>query len=215
VVYNRVGAIIQPMEFPMSIISRRGLLRCSAFAGITAVSGACASNAWAQADLAPTPECKDNDPPTLPEIEGPFYRARTPERFDLVETSARGRQVELTGFVLTRGCRPVERALVDLWHADDGGAYDSRGFRYRGHVFTDEQGRYRFRTIQPGLYPGRTRHYHVKVQAPGQRLLTTQLYFPGEPANARDDFFHRELLMRVAGPGPGMAARFDFVIDMR
>jgi protocatechuate 3,4-dioxygenase beta subunit len=51
------------------------------------------------------------------------------------------------------------------------------------------------------------------VQAPGQRLLTTQLYFPGESANARDD--HRELLMRVAGPGPGMAARFDFVIDMR
>ena len=36
-----------------------------------------------------------------------------------------------------------------------------------------------------------------------------------EPANARDDFFHRELLMRVASPGPGMAARFDFVIDMR
>ena len=82
-------------------------------------------------------------------------------------------------------------------------------------MFTDEQGRYRFRTIQPGPYPGRTRHYHVKVQAPGQRLLTTQLYFPGEPANARDDFFHRELLMRVAGPGDGLAARFDFVIDMR
>ena len=53
------------------------------------------------------------------------------------------------------------------------------------------------------------------VQAPGQRLLTTQLYFPGEPANARDDFFHPELLMRVAGPGAGMAARFDFVIDIR
>jgi protocatechuate 3,4-dioxygenase beta subunit len=215
VAYDRAGAIIQQMELRMSIISRRGLLRSSAFAGIAAAGSACASNAWAQADLAPTPECKDNDPPTLPEIEGPFYRARTPERFDLVETSARGRQVELTGYVLTRGCRPVERALVDLWHADDGGAYDNRGFRYRGHVFTDEQGRYRFRTIQPGLYPGRTRHYHVKVQAPGQRLLTTQLYFPGEPANARDDFFHRELLMRVAGPGPGMAARFDFVIDMR
>ena len=194
----------------MSIISRRGLLRSSAVAGIAA-----ATPAWAQGDLAPTPECKDNDPPTLPETEGPFYKPRTPERFDLVEAARRGRLVELSGYVLTRSCRPVERALVDLWHADDGGAYDSRGFRYRGHVFTDEQGHYRFRTIQPGLYPGRTRHYHVKVQAPGQRLLTTQLYFPGEAANARDDFFHRELLMRIAEPGPGMAARFDFVIDMR
>ena len=197
----------------MSIISRRGLLRGSAGAGIVAASNV--RVVWAQGDLTPTPECKDNDPPTLPETEGPFYKARTPERFDLVETNARGRLVELSGFVLTRGCRPVERALVDLWHADDGGAYDNRGFRYRGHVFTDAQGRYRFRTIQPGLYPGRTRHYHVKVQAPGQRLLTTQLYFPGEAFNARDDFFHRELLMKVADPGPSMAARFDFVIDMR
>src|SRR5436305_662215 len=139
----------------MSIISRRGILRSSAFAGIAAASSACASNVWAQTDLVPTPECKDNDPPTLPETEGPFYRPRTPERFDLVETSGRGRQVELTGYVLTRGCRPVGRALVDLWHADDGGAYDNRGLRYRGHVFTDEQGRYRFRTITPGPYPGR------------------------------------------------------------
>jgi len=153
VVYNPAGAIIQRMELAMSIISRRGLLRSSTFVGIAAASAACASNVWAQGDLAPTPECKDNDPATLPETEGPFYRPRTPERFDLVEAARRGRLVELSGYVLTRGCRPVERALVDLWHADDGGAYDSRGFRYRGHVFTDEQGRYRFRTIQPDFIP--------------------------------------------------------------
>src|SRR5262249_34778525 len=152
--YNQAGAIVQQMEFVMSIISRRGLLRSSAFAGMAAVTNV--NNGWAQADLAPTPECKDNDPPTLPETEGPFYRPRTPERFALVETNARGQLVELSGLVLTRGCRPIERALVDLWHADEGGAYDNRGFRYRGHVLTDEQGRYRFRTIQPGLYPGRT-----------------------------------------------------------
>ena len=81
--------------------------------------------------------------------------------------------------MLTRGCRPVERALVDLWHADDGGAYDNRGFRYRGHVFTDEQGRYRFRTILPGLYPGRTRHYHVKVQAPRPAAADHAALFSG------------------------------------
>jgi protocatechuate 3,4-dioxygenase beta subunit len=197
-----------------SILSRRDLLRHSALAGLA--SGVAATPALAQTlaqgDLAPTPQCHDE--PTLPETEGPFYRPRTPERFDLVEGEG-GRLVELSGFVLTRGCRPLERTLVDLWHADDGGNYDNRGFRYRGHVFTDAQGRYRFRTIMPGLYPGRTRHYHVKVQAPGTRLLTTQLYFPDEPRNARDGLFHRELLMNVAGPDPAMAARFDFVIDMR
>src|SRR5436190_11816301 len=166
-------------------------------------------------ELAPTPACKEDDPPTLPEIEGPFFKPRSPERSDLTMPPGRGRLAELSGYVLTRGCRPVPRALLDLWHADDGGDYDNRGFRFRGHIFTDAEGRYRFRTIVPGLYPGRTRHFHIKVQAPQRPPLTTQLYFPDEPLNRRDGSFHPELLMRVAEAGPGMAARFDFVLDLR
>jgi protocatechuate 3,4-dioxygenase beta subunit len=103
--------------------------------------------------------------------------------------------------------------VVDLWHADDKGEYDTVGFRYRGHVITAPDGAFRFRTIVPALYSGRTRHYHVKVQAPGSRLLTTQLYFPNEPANLRDDLFQRELLMRVADAGD--AGRFDFILNIR
>jgi protocatechuate 3,4-dioxygenase beta subunit len=61
-----------------------------------------------------------------------------------------------------------------LWHADERGEYDNGGFRYRGHLFTDAQGRYHFRTILPALYPGRTRHYHVKVQAPEQSTTPHQ-----------------------------------------
>jgi protocatechuate 3,4-dioxygenase beta subunit len=71
-----------------------------------------------------------------------------------------------------------------------------------------------FRTIVPAVYSGRTRHYHVKVQAPGSRLLTTQLYFPNEPANSRDGLFQRELLMRVADSGDALAGRFDFVLNI-
>ena len=115
--------------------------------------------------------------------------------------------------MLTRNCQPVANALVDLWHADAAGEYDNRGFRGRGHHFTDAQGRYRFVTIVPARYPGRTRHYHVKVQAANGPVLTTQLYFPGEPGNARDSLFRRELLMSVTGGGPERAARFDFVIE--
>jgi hypothetical protein len=66
---------------------------------------------------------------------------------------------------------------------------------------TGLDGAFRFRTIVPKLYYGRTRHYHIKVQAPGSRLLTTQLYFPNEPANLRDGLFQRELLMRVVDTG--------------
>jgi protocatechuate 3,4-dioxygenase beta subunit len=105
--------------------------------------------------------------------------------------------------------------VVDLWHADERGEYDNIGFRYRGHVVTGPDGVFRFRTIVPAIYSGRTRHYHVKVQAAGSRLLTTQLYFPNEPANLRDALFRRELLMRVADAGERLNGWFDFVLNIR
>jgi protocatechuate 3,4-dioxygenase beta subunit len=166
-------------------------------------------------ELAPTPACDDNDAATPRQEEGPFFKPRSPERADLREPGGAGRSVELSGLVLTRRCRPLAGAVVDLWHADDKGVYDSSGFRYRGHLVTGSDGVFRFRTIMPALYTGRTRHYHFKVQALGSRLLTTQLYFPDEPGNRRDHLFRRELLMRVADAGGGLAARFDFVLDVR
>lgn len=171
------------------------------------------SQAAGQGELAPTPACADA--PTVRESEGPFFKPRSPERSDLREPGITGEPIELLGLVLTRGCRPVQGALVDLWHADDRGEYDNDGFRLRGHQFTDAQGRYRFRTIVPSAYEGRTRHYHVKVQPPGGRLLTTQLYFPDEPKNRSDGLFRRELLVRLAKAEDGVTGRFDFVLDMR
>lgn len=169
--------------------------------------------ALAQQGMPPTPECKDADEPTAAQTEGPFFKPKSPQRMDLREPGG-GRPLVLAGLVLTRSCKPVARALIDLWHADDKGDYDNRGFRYRGHVFTDNAGRYQFRTIVPALYPGRARHYHVKVQAANRPPLTTQLYFPNEPANARDGLFQRALLMRVSEDAGGAAAQFSFVLDM-
>ena len=83
----------------------------------------------------------------------------------------------------------------------------------RGHVFTDDEGRFSFRTIIPGLYPGRTRHYHVKIQAPGERsVLTTQFYFPDERRNRTDELFRRELVMQIARANDTLLARFDVVL---
>jgi len=166
-------------------------------------------------ELAPTPACHDGDEPTIRQTEGPFFKPKSPERNDLRESGTGGRPFELSGFVLTRRCRPLGGAVVDIWHADDKGEYDNTGFRYRGHVTTGPDGAFRFRTIVPAVYSGRTRHYHVKVQAPGSRLLTTQLYFPDEPANRRDGLFQQALLMRVANAGEGAGGRFDFVLDIR
>jgi len=91
-------------------------------------------------ELAPTPICHDGDEPTVRQTEGPFFKPSSPERADLREPAMGGRPVELSGFVLTRRCRPLNGALVDLWHADDKGEYDNAGFRYRGHVTTGPDG---------------------------------------------------------------------------
>jgi len=165
-------------------------------------------------ELAPTPSCHDGDEPTPRQTEGPFFRPKSPERSDLREPGAGGRRFELFGFVLTKSCRPLRGAVVDVWHANEKGEYDNIGFRYRGRVITGPDGAFRFRTIVPAVYPGRTRHYHVKVQAPTSSLLTTQLYFPDEPANRRDGLFRQELLMRVADDDEGLAGRFDFVLNI-
>jgi protocatechuate 3,4-dioxygenase beta subunit len=174
----------------------------------------CAAPALAQ-EVAPTPACHDGNEPTVRQTEGPFFKPKSPERDDLREPGAGGHPFELSGHVLTRRCRPLRGAVVDLWHADDKGEYDNVGFRYRGHVITGPDGAFHFRTIVPEIYSGRTRHYHFKVQAPGSRLLTTQLYFPNEPANLRDGLFKRELLMQVANAGDRLTGRFDFVLNIR
>jgi protocatechuate 3,4-dioxygenase beta subunit len=193
--------------------SRRDLLLTSA--GAAAALGLGFDPLQAQQSLPPTPSCDVGAAATAAQTEGPFFKPRSPQRADLREPGLGGRVVELSGRVLTRACKPVAGALVDLWHADDKGNYDERGFRCRGHVFADADGRYRFVTVQPALYPGRTRHYHVKVQAPRRPVLTTQLYFPADAeANRRDGMFRRELLMQVAPGDEGFSARFDFVLDI-
>jgi protocatechuate 3,4-dioxygenase beta subunit len=164
--------------------------------------------------LDPTPACGPNEAATIRQTEGPFFKPRSPRRSDLIEPGMTGQPIEITGYVLTRGCKPVSQALIDVWQADSTGAYDNAGFRLRGHLFTDGEGRFRLRTIVPGAYVGRTRHIHVKVQPPGGRILTTQLYFPDEPGNARDLLFRKELLLRTAKAGGAIAGRFDFVLDM-
>jgi protocatechuate 3,4-dioxygenase beta subunit len=167
--------------------------------------------------LEPTPACgDDDDEPTVAQTEGPYYTPNTPERTSFLEPGITGTNLLLNGFVLSTDCTPVARALVDFWHCDDAGVYDNTGYRLRGHQFTDEQGRYQLTTIVPGLYTGRTRHIHVKVQAPNQPVLTTQLYFPDEPANERDGIFHPALVVAVNDAASeaeqGMNALFNFVL---
>jgi len=164
--------------------------------------------------LPPTPACGDDDDATPPQTEGPYYTPNTPERASFLEPGLTGTTLLVTGYVLDTNCQPIAQALLDFWHCDDTGVYDNVSYKLRGHQFTDDQGQYSLETILPGLYPGRTRHIHVKVQAPNQPVLTTQLYFPDEPDNNTDGIFDSALLMDVQDAADGKAGTFNFVLDI-
>jgi len=180
-------------------------------AACTAPAAQLTSTPAVQSTQSPT-NC--NRPATLtpPMTEGPFFKANSPERASLLEPGLPGTKLVLTGYVLTTDCQPVAQAELDFWQADSAGQYDNSGYRLRGHQFTDPAGRYQLETIIPGLYPGRTEHIHVKVQASNGPVLTTQLFFPGVAQNESDSIFDPKLVMTIQNTGDGKAATFDFVI---
>ncbi|MDP9375971.1 MAG: intradiol ring-cleavage dioxygenase [Actinomycetota bacterium] len=150
---------------------------------------------------------------TEPQTEGPFWTPSSPQRQSLVERRMPGIRLILVGMVMDTRCRPIEAAVLDFWQADDGGAYDNQGFTLRGHQRSAADGSYRLETIVPGLYPGRTRHIHVKVQRPAGDVLTTQLYFPDAERNGDDGIFDEDLVVRRWRERSGARhARFDFVL---
>jgi protocatechuate 3,4-dioxygenase beta subunit len=219
-----------PDRLETLVVSRRAVLvgglvsvpvvlgACDGGGGSNRASGAPATTRGPTASttattLAPTPACTDGDEPTPTQTEGPFFTPDSPEKANFLADVDGGTKILVTGTVVTTACQPAAGALLDFWHADDNGDYDNQGYRLRGHQFTDAVGAYRLETIVPAVYPGRTRHIHVKVQAEGGRPLTTQLYFPGETGNERDDLFEPELLMDVRDGADGKEGTFNFVVE--
>ena len=206
------------------MISRRNMLAGSA--GIAALSVPAAARA-----LIPTPA----------QTPGPFFPDRLPVESDFDLTTigtappANGEVIEIVGQVLGLDGRPVSGATVELWQANAFGRYaHSRdtsaapldpNFQGYGAVRSDEQGRYRFRTIRPGLYTGRARHLHFYVAGPGFERIPMQMYFGGEPGNEAD-FLYRSLRTAEArealtvdflplNANEAPQGRFDIVVDAR
>jgi len=194
-------------------MNRRALL--AGFLTVSAVPFADGKSAAAQSNpsvLALTPACSDHPQATQSREEGPYFKPNSPLRNDLAADAPAGERITIAGFVMDPSCRPVPRALIEIWHADDRGAYDTTGYRLRGHQSSDEAGRWWFTTIVPALYPGRTRHFHFKIQRPARSVLTTQLFFPGEPQNARDRLFNDRLVLQMSQAADGKFGRFDFIV---
>lgn len=179
--------------------------------------------------------------PTPALTEGPFFPyddMPTDQDNDLIvigasTTPALGAAVHLAGRVLRPDGEPVRGATVHLWQTDSTGAYIHRGsaghagrdknFQGYGAFETDKDGRYKFRTIRPVRYPGRTPHVHLAVDRKGQERFTTQVIDSSDPQTPRDSVLNsirdpekRKLVLRGFAPPPGKVeshVEFDVVLD--
>jgi protocatechuate 3,4-dioxygenase beta subunit len=155
-------------------------------------------------------------PESEPSQEGPFYKAGAPERSVLREPGMKGTPLTVTGRVLSTDGTPINRACLDVWHADDAGDYDNQGFRLRGKLYTNAQGEYTLKTFVPRSYKAgtslRAAHIHLKVSGPGHPLITTEIYFKGNPDNYQDGLIKPALLMKIRDAGDGKVGQFQFVL---
>jgi protocatechuate 3,4-dioxygenase beta subunit len=150
---------------------------------------------------------------TPTQIEGPYYKVGSPHRATLIEPGISGTPLVLVGRVLNEHGKPIPGAVLDFWQSDDRGNYDMVGDLLRGHVFTDQSGRYTLETIVPACYePRQARHIHVKVQGVS-RPYTTQLYFSDDADRVNDSFYQKELEVQVEDLADGRKqGNFTFVI---
>ncbi len=167
--------------------NRRQFLRNSSLLALSAAVLPATGRANPKQGQGATPEVTC-DPTTLDYYgAGPFYTPNAPflESGQLAATNAPGQRLILSGVVRNLDCSQViPDTLIDIWHADDSGAYDNSGFNMRGQTHSNGQGFYLFETILPGKYLNgnqyRPSHIHFRITPPGFDTLITQLYFAGD-----------------------------------
>ena len=209
-----------PRSCPSSLLRRR-----------TAVAALVAAPAlW----LGPRAQPAASRRATPAQTEGPYYPLVLPRDsdHDLLRNGAltypEGQSAWVEGSVSDLAGKPVAGAQVEIWQCDHAGHYHHPGdgdkadprFQGFGRVTLGADGRYRFRTLRPAPYAGRTPHIHFKVRLGQRELLTTQMYVAGDPGNP-GDFLWRSLgeadraaLTVPFAPGSdGLQARFPIVVS--
>lgn len=222
----------KPLESAVNPPSRRQLMATGAV-----LLASSAAPAWCQ--LAPTGSAlapiAGRLKPTPRQTEGPFYPVALPadSDFDLLKNGSavysKGQPAWVGGTVTDTRGQPLAGAVIEIWQCDQDGHYHHPGdggladaaFQGFGRITLGADGAYRFRTLRPAAYSGRTPHIHVKVKHNGRALLTTQFYVAGDPGNARDGLWRRldedsqAALTRPFLPGPdGLQAHFPVVVTV-
>ena len=130
-----------------------------------------------------------DDCTTTDDILGPYFIEGAPNISTIAPIIDTVSRLFITGTVYAKDCiTPIPNALIDIWQANDAGAYED--VDYRGKLYTDEAGNYAFESIQPGKYLNgsyyRPSHIHYKVQYLNNPALVTQLYFEGDTSIDED-----------------------------
>lgn len=137
---------------------------------------------------------------TKSDMLGPYYVSGTSKITNLNTQNLQGDKIIVSGKIYgtTDKSTPVINAMIEVWHADNGGVYHPVGdgnvsnyqpnqITLRGFIITDAQGNYTFESIRPGLYPGRPRHFHYRITANGYKNLVTQIYFKDDPTTSNEN----------------------------
>jgi catechol 1,2-dioxygenase len=138
-------------------------------------------------------------------VLGPFHMTRSPVRAlgDTIDLVGESEPCVVTGRVVGTDGTPLPGAVLDVWQANDHGAYDVQepgnqpAGNGRGLFTADAGGRFWFRTIVPSYYPiptdgpvgellaatrrhpYRPAHIHFIVSADGYTPLTTHIFVAG------------------------------------
>lgn len=107
---------------------------------------------------------------------------------------AKGELLIIEGFVVDLLDKPIEGAVVQIWHTNYLGYYQDRAkprdidldFAGTGTSITDKRGKYSFTTIMPYFYGDRAPHVHFMIKKTGFNTLTTEMFFPEHPRNSKD-----------------------------
>ncbi len=168
---------------------------------------------------------------------GPFFRKGAPTFLNDADISAgaMGEPIIVSGRVLNQRGKPIARATIDTWQASADGKYDLQQphpdeMKLRGRFLTDDDGRFRFRSVRPssypvpadgpvgrmlralGRHPYRPAHVHFMIAAPGYDTLTTALYLDGDRYLDSDAVFgaKQSLVVHIEPSSGATASAIDF-----
>jgi len=183
----------------------------------TAFSLSCKSKTvLSQTDTFKAPTCSQ----TPQDQEGPYHREDMPLRSELHIYKEKATPFQLRGKILSDGCAPIVGAVLQVWHANATGSYDTESseYRYYGQTTTDEEGSFLIKTIYPGAYLNRPpdiyrpRHFHIKILIDGRDKLTTQLYFDNDSYRSFESV-SPDLILSVVEDTPFWHSKYDFTIS--